>query len=399
MKKPLPAFPPSPASYLAAFFRLEAASGIVLFAGAMLALAWANSPWAAGYQALKHAPLLPALSGRLSAFSGFSVELMVNDVLMALFFLMMGLEIRREMLHGELSTRRQAALPLAGALGGMLLPALLFTAWNHGGPSAHAWGVPMATDIAFALGVMTLLGNRVPPGLKVFLVALAIIDDLGAILVIALFYSGTLHVFWLAAAAVISAILFVAGRRGLTSPWAYLAGGIALWVAVFHSGLHATLAGVILALCLPVSKLYRVESALHPWVNYSILPLFALLNAGIALTAGVGGALLEPLGLGISTGLLIGKPLGILLFCVIAVRLGWAALPARTGWTLLLGAGVLGGIGFTMSLFIAGLGLSPETLDGAKLAILAASCLAGLIGYTVLRAQSVTGTRAKKAHA
>lgn len=353
---------------LRAFFRLEAASGIALLGGAILALAWANSPWASAYNGLKHAS-----------------ELAVNDLLMAVFFLMMGLEIRREMSSGELSSRRQAALPLAGALGGMLVPALLFLAWNHGGPAAHAWGVPMATDIAFALGVMTLLGRRVPLGLKIILVALAIIDDLGAILVIALFYSGNLQVAWLGGAAAIAAGLRFLNRQGVTHPLAWLAGAIGLWLALWHSGVHATLAGVVLAFCVPRSTIERLETILHPWVNFGILPLFALVNAGIALTPGVWGALHEPVGLGIMTGLLVGKPLGILAFAWLAVRFGLATLPAATGWGLMAGAGLLGGIGFTMSLFIADLGLSPELLDGAKFSVLAASAIAGLCGYLVLR--------------
>jgi NhaA family Na+:H+ antiporter len=369
------------------FFRMEASSGILLLACALAALAWANSPAEPAYQALKHAALLPE----------FSFELLVNDVLMAVFFLLMGLEIKREFLQGELSTRRQAALPLAGALGGMLAPALLFLAWNQGGPAARAWGVPMATDIAFALGVLTLLGKRVPSGLKVFLVALAILDDLGAILVIAFFYSGSLHVGWLLAAGLITALLAFVNRRGVTHPLPYLLGGAALWAAVFQSGVHATIAGVLLALCIPhragpranrAPLLSRLEHALHPWVAYGILPLFALVNAGVALTPGVWHALREPLGLGILTGLLIGKPVGITLFAWIAVRCGLASLPSGTGWARLAGAGLLGGIGFTMSLFIAGLGLPPELLDGAKFAVLAASLTAGLGGYFFLRSQA-----------
>jgi NhaA family Na+:H+ antiporter len=374
-----PSLVPDPTAFLKAFFRLEAASGILLLAGAAIALAWANSPWAASYPTLKHFEALP----------GFSLELVVNDVLMAVFFLMMGLEIKREMSRGELSSRRQATLPLAGALGGMLVPALIFTTWNAGGPAAQAWGVPMATDIAFALGVMTLLGNRVPLGLKIFLVALAILDDLGAILVIALFYSGNLQIPWLVGAAGVTGLLFWMNRKGVTHPLVYLAGGVALWVTLFQSGVHATLAGVLLAFCLPVSLLQRVETGLHPWVNFAILPVFALFNAGIAMTPGVLDTLHQPLGLGILTGLLIGKPLGITLFAWGAVRLGLATLPTGTGWARLAGAGLLGGIGFTMSLFIAGLGLSPDMLDGAKFSVLAASVVAGLTGYLVLRFQSM----------
>jgi NhaA family Na+:H+ antiporter len=373
--------------FLQRFFRLEASSGILLLVSALAALAWANSPWEPAYQVLKHAAILP----------GFSAELFVNDILMAVFFLLMGLEIKREFLQGELSTRRQAALPLAAALGGMLVPALLFLAWNRGGPAAHAWGVPMATDIAFALGVMTLLGKRVPLGLKVFLVALAIIDDLGAILVIAFFYSGNLHGGWLLGAGLVTALLALLNRRGVTRAWPYLLGGVALWAAVFQSGIHATIAGVLLALCTPLRPapddnreplLRRLEHALHPYVAFGILPLFALINAGIALSPGVLHALREPLGLGILTGLLIGKPAGITLFAWIAVRAGVASLPSGTGWALLAGAGLLGGIGFTMSLFIAGLGLSPQLLDSAKFAVLTASLAAGVGGYFLLRVQT-----------
>jgi NhaA family Na+:H+ antiporter len=371
---------------------MEAAGGIALLGSAAVALAWANSPWGGGYQSFKHLPVAP----------GFSLELLVNDVFMAAFFLLMGLEIKRELLSGELSSRRQAALPVAGALGGMLAPALLFLAWNRGGPAAHAWGVPMATDIAFALGVMTLLGKRAPLGLKVFLVALAILDDLGAILVIALFYSGNLQPMWLLAAAAVTGILIALNRWGSPRwqrhPLPWVIGGIALWTSLFNSGLHATLAGVVLAFCIPYrtgalrEAFHRLERALHPWVTFGILPLFALANAGVVFSPQVVGALREPLGLGIATGLLIGKPLGITLFAWIAVRFGVATLPSATSWGQLAGAGLLGGIGFTMSLFIAGLGLAPGLLDGAKLAVLAASLAAGIAGYAVLRFQS--GARA-----
>jgi NhaA family Na+:H+ antiporter len=383
---------------LRAFFHLEAASGIVLLACAVAALAWANSPWAPAYGALKHFALPGA--------TGFSFELFVNDVLMAVFFLLVGLEIKRELLEGELSSRQRAALPLAGALGGMLLPALLFTAFNRGEPGAGAWGVPMATDIAFALAVMLLLGRRAPVGLKVFLVALAIIDDLGAILVIALFYGGEPRVEWLLGAAAVTGLLAGLNRRGVMHPAPYLIGGALLWSALFFSGVHATLAGVILALCIPLRAharapraqplLKRLEAALHPWVNYSVLPLFALVNAGVALSPHVVHALREPLGLGIMAGLLIGKPVGITLFAWLAVRSGLAALPAGVSWAGIWGAGMLGGIGFTMSLFIAGLGLAPGLLDGAKLAVLAASLVAGVSGYLILRLQSAPPRRATR---
>lgn len=402
--------PSSPLSALTAPFRrfakLQSASGVLLLACAALALAWANSPLAPLYHAWKEFPVLP-----FDAHGApFSFALFVNDVLMAVFFLGVGLEIKRELLEGELASRRKAMLPLAGALGGMLAPALIYAALNAGGPAARGWGVPMATDIAFALGVILLLGKRVPPGLKVFLVALAILDDLGAILVIALFYTDHLAPLWLGAALALIVALALLNRARITHPLPYLLGGVALWIATFQSGVHATLAGVALAFCIPARPgpreralglkhdlQARFEHALHPWVSFAILPLFAVANAGVALSPSVVGALGEPLGLGILGGLLLGKPLGITLAAWLAVRLGLAALPQGVRWGQMAGAGLLGGIGFTMSIFIAGLAFAdPARLDGAKLSVLAASLTAGICGYLVLRL-GASGARVARA--
>jgi NhaA family Na+:H+ antiporter len=379
------------------FAAIEAAAGILLMGCALLALAWANSPWAGLYFHLREFPLrFPALQGA----GPVTTEFFVNDALMAVFFLFVGLEIKRELLGGELASLRKAALPAFGALGGMLVPAVIFIALNGGGPARHGWGIPMATDIAFALGVMTLLGKRVPTGLKVFLAALAILDDLGAILVIALFYAGEIRWPALAAAGAIVAGLLLLNRAGVRRLAPYLVAGPFLWAALLLSGVHATLAGVLLAFCIPyggavgraeASPLKKTETVLRPWVNFAILPLFALANAGMALTPRVTGTLLEPLGLGIVLGLCLGKPLGITLLSWLTVRLRLAALPANVGWPQLLGAGILGGIGFTMSIFIAGLGLPDHTLlDGAKLSVLVGSVMAGSAGYLTLR---MLGTR------
>jgi NhaA family Na+:H+ antiporter len=388
------------------FVRLESASGILLLLCALAALAWANSPWGAAYQHFKELSL---------GIPGLPLGLFVNDALMAIFFLLMGLEIKREILTGELSSPKKSALPILAALGGMLAPAILFVAFNKGLPGAHGWGIPIATDIAFALGVMTLLGKRVPPGLKVFLVALAILDDLGAILVIAVFYTEQIHLGSLAVAGSVLASLVLLNLAGKNYSLVYMIGGFFLWINLLQSGVHPTIAGVLLALCIPhrenkplavfekknaprhpknsgqapapaASMLQRFESNLHPYVSFGILPLFALVNAGVVFSPALFHTLREPLGLGILAGLCLGKPLGILLFSRLAVTFRIAALPAGTSWTQLAGAGILGGIGFTMSLFIAALGLpAPALLEGAKLAVLTASLLAGLAGYAVLR--------------
>ncbi|HEX2613327.1 MAG TPA: Na+/H+ antiporter NhaA [Fibrobacteria bacterium] len=375
------------------FAALESAAGILLLGFALLALAWANSSWADLYFHLREFAL--PVQGLRGTAKSVTVEFLVNDALMAVFFLLVGLEIKRELVAGELNSLRRAALPAAGALGGMLVPAAIFIAWNSNGPAHRGWGIPMATDIAFALGVITLLGKRVPAGLKVFLAALAILDDLGAILVIALFYSGEVHFPALAAAGAIVAGLLLLNRAGVRRRMPYLIAGPFLWAALLLSGLHATLAGVLLAFCIPhggaasadeASPSEKIETTLGPWVNFAILPLFALVNAGIALSPRVTGTLLEPLGLGIVLGLCLGKPLGITFFSWLAVRLRFATLPANVRWPHLLGAGILGGIGFTMSIFIAGLGLPDRALlNGAKLAVLAASSIAGIVGCLVLR--------------
>jgi NhaA family Na+:H+ antiporter len=374
--------------HMKSIFRAEAFPGVLLLACAIIALTWSNSPWGEAYHHLWD--LSPASIGIPSTFS---LELFINDALMAIFFLLVGLEIKREIVSGELASFQHAALPVAGALGGMLLPAAIFMVLNAGRPGESGWGIPMATDIAFALGVLALLGKRVPPGLKVFLVALAILDDLGAILVIALFYSNSLNGFALLFAAAIVVSMAIINHSGVRHPAPYLIRGIILWFVVLKSGIHPTIAGVVTAFCIPHTKengspslLERSEAKLHFPVIFIILPLFALANAGVALSPSVRHTLFEPLGLGIILGLCLGKPIGILLFSWGAVRLRLASIPTGVTFKHLTGAGLLGGIGFTMSIFIAHLGLpSLALLDGAKFAVLVASLLSGIAGYFWLR--------------
>ena len=416
------------------FFATSAAGGLVLLACTAVALAWANSPWAAGYHHLWETPVTVGAPG-----FGLTLSLhaWVNDGLMAVFFFLVGLEIKREVLVGELATRRSATLPVAAALGGMLAPALLYTAVNAGGPGARGWGVPMATDIAFALGILALLGDRVPAGLRVFLAALAIADDLGAVLVIALFYTSALDWGALAGAAVVLAALLGLNRAGARRPLTYALLGAVLWLLVLASGVHATIAGVLLAMTIPArtrinevqfldraeasladfraadepgttvltnrghqeaiqalesacdaaqAPLQRIEHALHGFVAFVVMPIFALANAGVPLGAGAGAALASPVALGVALGLVVGKPLGIVAASWLAVRSGAADLPAGVAWRHVHGAGWLGGIGFTMSLFVAGLAFADAaTLDTAKLGVLGASVLAGSVGYVLLR--------------
>ncbi len=364
------------------FFATTAAGGVVLLASTAMALVWANSPWADAYHALWDARVTV---GAPPFGVTLSLRHWVNDGLMAVFFFLVGLEIKREVLVGELASRRTAALPVVAAIGGMVVPALLYAAVNTGGPGAAGWGIPMATDIAFALGILALLGDRVPSGLRVFLAALAIADDLGAVLVIGLFYTSALAWTALGGVAAMLAALFGLNRGGVRRPLAYALLGVVLWSFMFASGIHASIAGVLLALTIPararigeVSLLARMEGALQGVVAFGVMPVFALANAGVTLGSAAAAVGHSSIALGIALGLVLGKPLGIGLASYAAVRGGLAELPTGVTWRHVLGVGWLGGIGFTMSLFIAGLAFTvPATLNTAKLAILAASVTAG----------------------
>lgn len=375
------------------FFRLEAASGALLLAAAVLALALVNSPFAHLYDLFLDTPV----EVRIGAFSiAKPLLLWINDGLMAVFFFLVGLELKREFLEGELSQASQITLPALAAAGGMAMPALVFWLFNRADPVAvHGWAIPTATDIAFAVGVLTLLGPRVPSSLKVFLLTLAILDDLGAIVIIAFFYTDKLSMSALIAATLALGGLAWLNRRGSVALPAYLLIGVVLWAAVLKSGVHATLAGVALALFIPMrgtaapSPLRQLEHSLHPTVSYAILPLFAFANAGVPL-AGVNlHVLTEPLTLGIALGLLLGKTAGVFGAVALAVRAGLARLPEGTGWTAMFGVAVLCGIGFTMSLFISSLAFEDAPAAFAvrtRLGILCGSFTAGLIGYAILRA-------------
>jgi len=410
--------------------------GIVLLACTAVALAWANSPWSDSYFRLWEAKLA---IGTAAHPLELSLHAWINDALMAVFFLLVGLEIKRECLVGELATVRQATLPFAAALGGMIVPALFYAAVNGGTPAVHGWGVPMATDIAFALGILGLAGRGLPVGLRVFLAALAIADDIGAVLVIAIFYTPALHVGALGAAVALFLALLAMARLRVHRLWPYLVLGVCLWIAMHESGVHATIAGVLLAFAIPsdaranadefsrcarslleefdrgetgdllvlTSKaqidtlhrldvlstratpaLLRLEHALHRMVAFAIVPLFALANAGVRLTT-FGDALASPVSHGIVLGLVAGKPIGILVFTWIVVRAGLATLPDRVTWRGVAAVGCLAGVGFTMALFVAMLAFGPsETLETATAGILIASTIAGVLGYALLRATS-----------
>ncbi|HUF67966.1 MAG TPA: Na+/H+ antiporter NhaA [Longimicrobiales bacterium] len=415
------------------FFAHEAAGSILLLLCTGGALVWANSPVAESYHRL------------WATYIGFgvgdfeirmSLHHWINDGLMAIFFFVIGLEIKREVLVGELATMRRAALPLFAAVGGMVVPALLYAVFNAGTPEIAGWGVPMATDIAFALGVLSLIGPSVPIGLKVFLAALAIVDDLGAVLVIAIFYTAEVSLVALGVGGVFLAAMFLANRMAVRYPLIYAALGFGLWVALLQSGVHGTVAGVLGAMAIPAwrridglefagrarlllgtferdidpdidrltmdqidavaalevaceaveTPLSRLEHTLLPWVAFFIMPVFALSNAGVDIGAGFLDALVGPVSLGIMAGLFAGKQVGVALFAWVAVRMGMAELPAGATWKQLYGVACLCGIGFTMSLFIANLAFpQPETLDVAKAGILVASLASGVLGYVLLR--------------
>ncbi|MFJ4384286.1 Na+/H+ antiporter NhaA [Pseudomonas sp. NPDC089408] len=373
------------------FFQLEAASGLLLIAAAVLALVINNSPLSYLYSGLLDVPVAVQV-GALNIAK--PLLLWINDGLMALFFLLIGLEVKREVVDGHLSKPSQIVLPATAAIGGMVVPALIYWFINREDPAAVAgWAIPTATDIAFALGVLALLGKRVPVSLKLFLMTLAIIDDLGAIIVIALFYSGTLSSISLLLAAACLVVLVAMNRLGVVKLGPYMVIGLILWVCVLKSGVHATLAGVALALCIPLrtrnaesSPLLALEHALHPWVAYAILPLFAFANAGVSLAGMSLDSFTHPVPMGITVGLLLGKTVGVFGLTWLAVKLRLAALPAGAGWGQLLGVAILCGIGFTMSLFVGSLAFVPGSSDYAgmdRMGILTGSFFAAVIGYAV----------------
>ena len=377
-----------PASIFREFLDGESAGGIILMAAAVLALIVANSPLAEAYFAALHAYVGP-----------LSLSHWINDGLMAVFFLLVGLEIKREMLDGQLSTWPRRILPGIAAAGGMAVPALIYVVLNMGNPGAlRGWAIPTATDIAFALGVLSLLGNRVPASLKVFLTALAIIDDLGAVIIIALFYTSGLSLAYLVAAFAVLGLLYALNRKGVLSLLPYAVLGVVLWILVLKSGVHATLAGVALALTIPLrtspgiardlegSPLHRMEHALHKVVPFVVIPIFGFANAGVSFAGLSIASLVEPLTLGVAGGLVLGKLIGVFGSAALTIRLGLADVPANASWVQLLGVSILCGIGFTMSLFIGLLAFAadPALQDAVKVGILAGSFLAALIGSAVL---------------
>lgn len=377
------------------FFRSSNAGGILLFFVVVISLVVANSSFAQ--------PLQQLLDRQLgfeneSIHLKYSILLWINDGLMVIFFLMVGLEIKRELVEGELSSPKKASLPILCALGGAIVPALVYITLNAGSETSSGWGIPMATDIAFALAVISLLGKRVPASLKIFLAALAIVDDLIAILVIAFFYSSGIQIAYLAYAGIALAILIAMNRLNIQNPYLYLIPGIFVWYFIHHSGIHATIAGVLVAFTIPTndtdleSPLERLEHALVKPVNLLILPIFAFVNTNITLESSMLQGLTSSLGLGISMGLLLAKPLGIFLTAYICQKLKLSTLPENATWRHILGIGLLAGIGFTMSIFIALLSFeSANHIAEAKLAILVTSLIAGIVGYLILSSGKIKG--------
>lgn len=376
------------------FLRLESSGGIVLFIAAVLAMIIANTPLEQYYNLLIETPVEVRV-GSLEIAK--PLLLWINDGLMAVFFFFVGLELKREILEGELSDRKNIALPAFAAVGGMIIPALIYVAINWGDDVAlQGWAIPAATDIAFALGILALLGARIPIGLKVLLVSVAIFDDIGAIIIIALFYTSDLSLTALLVATAFLPVLYILNWRGVTSVTPYLFIGLIMWVAVLKSGVHATLAGVLLALFIPMrdpkqpdrSPLKELEHDLHHMVAFGILPVFAFANSGISLAEADIDFILHPVSLGIAAGLFIGKQVGVFTFCWLGVRLGLAQLPQGVDWFRLYGLGLLCGVGFTMSLFIGSLafgGSAANLLFDERLGIVIGSLLSGIVGYFVLR--------------
>ncbi|MCO5226586.1 MAG: Na+/H+ antiporter NhaA [Thermomicrobiales bacterium] len=374
------------------FFRSEPAAAVVLLVASAAAMLVANTPLYDTYHDVLH-----------SVIGTITVHEWINDALMALFFLMVGLEIKREMVSGALATWGDRLLPGLAAMGGMIVPAILFIAVNRGVPDHHAgWAVPTATDIAFALGVLTLLGKRVPASIRVSLVGIAIIDDLLAILVIAIFYSEGISISWLSIGVVLAVMLFVLNKRSVHAIWPYLLIGIGLWIAIFNSGLHATLAGVIVAISVPSrgvsdrspAPLNVLEHRLIYWVNFGILPLFGFANAGVNLSGMRLADVTDTLPLGIILGLFIGKQIGIFTTIWLLVKAGVARMPARTTWRQIHAMSILCGIGFTMSIFIAGLAFAanPHYLDMAKIGVITGSLISAVIGTMLMRSTTSSVT-------
>lgn len=374
--------------YFQKFFSSSQSSGILLILCVVLSLIVANSPLADGLTNILNTEL-----GSESLHLKYSISSWINDGLMTVFFLLVGLEIKREIIEGELADVKKASLPIFAAIGGMAVPALIYFWINHDTEYHAGWGIPMATDIAFSLAILSLLGKRVPAALKIFLAALAIVDDLGAILVIAIFYTNELNWLYLGFCVAIIALLIILNKMKVTKLAFYIIPGIFLWYFMHHSGIHATIAGVILAFCIPtnesateISPLEKLEHSLHLPVSFIIMPIFAFANTNIHINPEVFSTLINPLSLGIFGGLVIGKVVGINLLSYIAIKLKISSLPENSTWSQIIGVGFLAGIGFTMSIFISLLSFSGhvDIQDEAKISILIASLVSGLIGYSLL---------------
>ncbi len=383
-------------SYLKEFFKLEASGAILLLAGTILGLVFANTNLAVLYNYFLDVPVAIQI-GKLEIAK--PLLLWINDGLMAIFFFLIGLELKREFIEGELSNRSQIVMPLLGALGGMLVPALIYVYFNiNDSIGIKGWAIPAATDIAFALGVITVFGTRAPISLKIFLTSLAIFDDIGAILIIALFYSANISIYSLIFAAVVILVLFILSRKGVKSITPYIVLGIILWVAVLKSGVHATLAGVVLAFFIPMydkssekdeahSPLVKLEHDLHPTVAFFILPVFAFANAGVSFSGVTLSSLIDPIPIGIAAGLVFGKQIGVFGFSYIGHKLGIAKMPEGTDWLSIYGVSALCGIGFTMSLFISSLAYEnegTEYIEESRIGILLGSVIAAILGYFIL---------------
>lgn len=371
-------------SKFGAFLHSDAAGGVALIIATILALIMANSGLHTGYENFLHMEISIGAGGAIFAKTAHH---WINDGLMAIFFFMIGLEIKREMLEGELSSPAKALLPALAAVGGMAVPALIYLAINRDQPmNLHGWAIPSATDIAFALGILALLGKRVPASIKILLMAIAVLDDLGAIIIIALFYTSTLSFYALGIAAACIAVLAAMNKMNVTRTSIYIVIGVIMWAAVLQSGVHATLAGVTTALFIPREKIDAMVKGLHNWVAFAIMPLFAFANAGVSLVGVSLANLAMPIPLGIMAGLFLGKQLGIFLTIFIAVKTGASPMPKGVGWQHIYGMALLCGIGFTMSLFIGGLAFhNPDDMRDVRLGVLAGSLLSSLLGFTILK--------------